>query len=528
MADPLDYTLVRVDNNIRHLAVLSYDAQRDMLVDSGLVASHGELQAAAGSVAVGTHSMESSGEQVMWTNQATGVTFAPAWHVIDESNPGGSYDRFYGPKQTIVRFAERSTIVIDPVMNVIIPVDTMALSFNFTWPEAQPGVVLEWYAYGSQQALWRAVQDVSQGTQDFIFKTPLAYHAGNYVFKMYRLDGQPLKVMGNPVTGYAGYSVTLRQFTDKPLATQEYVNTHAGSGGGTGVGDMLKSVYDSNNDGRVDRADVADGLSGTALSPVSTYYGKNAAGAVGFHPIPDVANVETELNTFKTTLNAHSATLQTQGQTLAAQDTTLKAHAKELQDHETAIENHGAQLADHASRLAVNTKNISVVQAANAVLTNEQKALRASAVAGLTVNVDNTAKTLTMLLKTADGTTVDTAHIDLATWFSGSPPVGADYKLYAGFAVTVPLNEAAVISNGKMITSPTINGLDIVLTRTPTTPSYMWVWLPDTVGVVKGFNFSGFLSTWSSTALSVSGIPGKFFVSPQQTTATSVSFEVTL
>jgi hypothetical protein len=53
------------------------------------------------------------------------------------------------------------------------------------------------------------------------------------------------------------------------------------SGGGSG--DMTKAVYDTDDDGSVDKADAIDGV-GTAGN--SKYYGTNGSGTPGFHDIP--------------------------------------------------------------------------------------------------------------------------------------------------------------------------------------------------------------------------------------------------
>lgn len=59
---------------------------------------------------------------------------------------------------------------------------------------------------------------------------------------------------------------------------------------GDGTGDMLKAVYDSNDDGRVDSADVAiQATSATDLDTVvgfSLYYGTNELGVQGWHTLP--------------------------------------------------------------------------------------------------------------------------------------------------------------------------------------------------------------------------------------------------
>ncbi|WFZ78491.1 hypothetical protein MQM1_08 [Aeromonas phage vB_AsaP_MQM1] len=520
MADPLDYTLVRLDNNIKDKALLAYDAVNDKLFDSGLTAPlSGGMQAAAGTVSVGIHSLSSSGDQITFTNQTSKVTYAPPWHVVDESSPGGSYDRFYGPKQPIVRFSERSTIVTNPVMNVYIPVETLALSFDFTWPEAQQGVVMEWYAGGSPLALWRDVRDVSQGVQDEVFPTPLAYHAGNYVFKMYRLDGEPLKVMGDPVTGYAGYGVTYREFSEKQLATQEYVQ-EAVKTGGTGIitGDMLKSVYDKDDKGYVDRARLADKITGIDSAPHSTYYGVGPDGSDGFYPLPSSADIEG--------LGKEVKDLQSQVSNVEAQ---AGANKVAIDKHTTAIEGHGVQLAAHAKSIAINDNNSrTAIQTGQSALA-ESTQVRNMMPNQITADVDHTSKTITLHLLSKSGY-VDSVVLNLSSWFTGgsTPQPGVTHKLYYGFTQNPPMSEDEILRLSQVKTVDALAGTELTPTRQGSTPKYMYVWIPDTAGTVKGFTFSGFLSTWQSTAVNVAGINGKFFVSPNRTSAQTVTFEVTV
>lgn len=67
----------------------------------------------------------------------------------------------------------------------------------------------------------------------------------------------------------------------------------SGSGGGGGQpalsSYMLKSVYDTNNDGCVDFADEATAITGADAAGNNQYYGTNASGAVGFYGLADVA-----------------------------------------------------------------------------------------------------------------------------------------------------------------------------------------------------------------------------------------------
>jgi len=65
----------------------------------------------------------------------------------------------------------------------------------------------------------------------------------------------------------------------------EFITSGSSSGGGLG-NYMLKSVYDSDNDGCVDCADEIDGIDGAGNSK---YYGTNGAGVAGFHALPSAS-----------------------------------------------------------------------------------------------------------------------------------------------------------------------------------------------------------------------------------------------
>jgi hypothetical protein len=57
--------------------------------------------------------------------------------------------------------------------------------------------------------------------------------------------------------------------------------------GGTTTGDMLKSIYDTDNDGVVD---LAESISGSPTS--SQYYGTNSTGTKGFYNLPTGTNLD--------------------------------------------------------------------------------------------------------------------------------------------------------------------------------------------------------------------------------------------
>lgn len=510
-----DYTLVRLDDNIADGAVLTYDAARDLITDSGLIASQGELQANAGTLSVGLQDMSSAGEQVVWMNTDSHVIYAPPWHVLDEVNTEGSKDRIYGALQTVTRFADRSAILENPVFPVHVPTEEVVFRLDMTFPIAQNNV--EFKVTHAGHEMWREVKDVSAGKQEIRLDIPIAFHPGDYQFSIQpygdvRLSN-PVQVMGNPATGQVGYSVVFRPFEDKTLATQEYVIAQVVGGAADEI--MLKKDYDSNNDGIVD---LAHAVKGATTSGNDKYYGTDSTGAVGFHLLPagvDVSALQTQIDANKQTADAAKA--------------EAAANKIEIDKHETAINGHGTQLAANTSQIETNKNNIDVALQRSQSALDESGVVRRNGVNAITADVDSTHKTITIKLLSTAGV-VDTALIDLSSWFAvtPTPQPGDDHKVYFGFAVNPPLTEANIIGIGQTKEVSTIANLDVSMTRTGTTPSYMWMWIPDAAGAVKGFSFSNFLSVWSSTAITVAGVAGKFYVSPNPTTAQSVEFEVSV
>lgn len=294
MADPKDYVLVRFEDSIPDNAVLAYDAQTDTIVDSGLTAKYGELQAGADSVAVGLQTMSSAGEQVVWENAHTSTVYAPPWHIIDETNTEGSRDRIYGPLQETVVFSDKSGVVENPINNINVPENGIVFAYTITFPEARKNVefiitYLNPTTPENHKALWREVLDVSAGENVISLTLPNALYTGSYYFSIKPIEPiePPIKVVGNAQTGEFAYATKFRTFREVPLATQEYVD--AAVAGGSTTDFLTKAVYDTDDDGKVNLAVAADraaALTGVQSIGDSYYYGKDATGNVGFHPLP--------------------------------------------------------------------------------------------------------------------------------------------------------------------------------------------------------------------------------------------------
>ncbi|AHK11953.1 hypothetical protein CHOED_093 [Vibrio phage CHOED] len=506
MADP-KYSLVRIDDDIADGAVLTYDAKNDKITDSGMYSSQGELRAAAGSVNVGLQTLASAGEQVIFRNENSHVNYAPPWHVIDEVNGGGSFDRYYSPIQTVTRFADRTDVLENPVFDVYIPIEEVVFRLKMTFPVAHDDVEFEVTQSGNK--MWREIMDVSAGDNELVLDMPIAFHPGTYEFSIrpYTTPGvgtdmvPPVKVMGNSQTGQVGYDVVYREFKDKPLATQEYVIATVTGGPADDV--MLKSVYDTDNDGKVDSASHADKaatLDGSSGASPSEYYGKDSTGTLGFHPLP-------------------------QGADESALKASIKANTDEVAKHQTSINAHGVQLAANASAIRSQDLRINHNKGRLDIDEREISGLRGNAVNKLTAESDVSAKTITFKLMAEHGL-VDSVLVDLKP-FLGLGPVTTS-KIYYGFSSDTLINEQEVTTSGSSRNVTSIGGVDVHMTRTQSDDAYMYLWVPDVLGAIKSLNFSGFLSVWKSSALSISGIDGKVFVSPNKTQATDVTFEVTV
>lgn len=516
MADP-KYVQVKLDDNIADGAVLTYDAKTDTITDSGMSGSQGELRANAGSINVGLQTMSSAGEQVVWQNQDSKVNYAPPWHVIDEINEGGSSDRYYKTLNTVTRFAIKTDVLENPVFDVYVPIEEVVFRLKMTFPEAHNDV--EFKVTHAGHEMWREIKNVNAGDNEIILDMPIAFHAGSYEFSIrpYTTPGvgldmvPPVKVMGDAQTGKVGYDVVYREFSEVPLATKDYVDTAVAGGVGTDL--MTKAVYDTDNDGIVD---IADNVEGVTTAGNDKYYGTDDKGAVGFHQLPagiDISTLESRMTTAEGHIDTNKASTET--------------NKAEIDKHGTAITNHGAQIAKNTSDIATNTANVKVAMQHSQSAMNEGLQNRKNAVNSIVTEVSNIHKTITLKLMSQTGL-VDSALIDLSSWFASGPQPqpGDDHKIYYGFTVKTTLPEAEIIRIGTSKEVSTINSLDVVLTRSSTTPSYMWIWLPDAAGTIKGFDFSGFVSTWNDTAINVAGVDGKLYVSPNKTSATSIEFEV--
>lgn len=99
--------------------------------------------------------------------------------------------------------------------------------------------------------------------------------------------------------------------------------------------------------------------------------------------------------------------------------------------------------------------------------------------------------------------------------------------IYAGFDVNSdPVNIEPEVMKGTSIATATAS-IEVSLHRAGDDPEYIWVFIPDGIGIVQGFNFgANFVQPWLNKAATVNNQAGKIYVSDYPTHAQSVTFKI--
>ncbi|WRQ13111.1 hypothetical protein [Vibrio phage vB_VpM-pA2SJ1] len=463
------------------------------LANSDVTASEGSLQTGANSISAGGHTLSSAGENFMFRNEWTGGIYTTVWQKVERNKNNLPQYRMYTDSKPaeIVINDTRSDVVVNPSFSLTAIENTRVWSFILLPAENIDNVFVHVEFLG--KTVWR--KNIGTFIKDVPFRydlesntTPIDVYKGqSFTIHFEHENGRDISLYGDKSSNIPYLHLIQRYW--------KFVDVGAG---GSGSGDMQKSIYDPNDDGSVL---LADNIKGASAAGNSKYYGTDNAGTPGFYDLP------------------------VPGPSEPADYSDLK---RQVQAHETSINNHGVEIAQHENEISANTRNIRLLSSRTIDNANAIDTTRKNAVSGFSLEQDKNAKTITIKMTTETGI-VDTGVINLAGWFddSGSHPPAPDYTVYYGFSANPPMSESEILRLGTKVSTPTIAGLDIRVSRTDQSSKYIWVWLPDSAGVIKGFTFSGFLSVWASTAVTVAGDSGKFYQSPNPTVATNINFEVT-
>lgn len=468
------------------------------LVDSGMTVTDGSIKAATNSLSLGPHTMSSSGENIMWKNQTDGEIFSVPW--VDVSRASVSYPTYRAyidsAMQTFDTGAGQADIVTDPIfVTAPLPEGTRlwqvdfksALNINDVYIVLEKSGIVVWkLSVGNLKINTLHSFNLDNDS------VPYDAHKGDIFTVKFVSENGPVKLFGTGTTPYIKFYV--RHFKD----------TH--------LGDMRLEDFDKDSDGVIDVAKSVDGINKAGNSQ---YYGKNAFGTVGFFDLPtgnsDLSGLmkKSVYDTDNDGVVDHAVLAEkVNGIDSAGNE---KYYGTDVSGN-VGFHSFPAGSGDYASlKQAVDTNKGDIA------------GLQVSKCDDITTAVDDSAKTITINVL-SENKVIDTEVIDLSSWFSSGPaPIAKD--IYFGFNVSSTLDESSVKSGTRQQTSH-INGHDVIMSRTDSTKAYMWIWIPDSFGSIRGFDFGGFISVWQSVPLTVNSESGKLFTSPNQTTATNVSFEV--
>lgn len=193
--------------------------------------------------------------------------------------------------------------------------------------------------------------------------------------------------------------------------------------------------------------------------------------------------------------------------------------------NKSAIDNHTAEILKNGQGVDSAVVKLADLQESDTRQQQKISALETGKADDISNTIDAATKKVTLHL-IAENKSIMSTVIDLSPLFGVSPPVTSSV-LYFGFSgtKTVTANDAKA---GSTATVSSVSGYRVHLTRVTATSAYMFAWLPDSVGAIRGFTFGGFLDTWAGTPLTVDGVVGKVFISDNPTTAKDINFEVTV
>lgn len=474
--------------------MIKWDKATGQLVGTGVKSNNeGEITTANNSVNIGIHDLGSSGRNIVFTNRVNHRHFSPIVQEfgLSDTNTRGAYQKAYGSLEDYQLYSGMNEIIADPNWKTTTVVNRTVFGLKF-WPQTDMTNVI-------YKVFDQGVEIFSENLGDFkagdnssykTLKTPYDLLTdSDFTFSLSSPDG--VVSFKGGADGKPWFQLQIRKFEWKALATEEYVAMHGGGQGGGG--DMFKSVYDKNGNNVVDEAER---ITGVTTAGNDKYYGTDSGGAVGFYTLP-------------------------------SEPADYAAQKAQIEANRVAINSHGTTIQQHENQISTNTNNIQTALQTAQSADNHLTTFRQSAVDGIRATVDHDAKTLTFTLTSQTGD-VDHAMVDLSSWFAGAVvPTPTKFTIWSGWSTNPPMGEREITTLGTQKEVTSIKGLDIHLTRSSgATPQYMWVWIPQSVGTVTGFNFSGFTSVWHSNVVNVNGIAGEFFWSPNKTSATDVNFTV--
>ncbi|UOX40276.1 putative L-shaped tail fiber protein [Vibrio phage PhiImVa-1] len=220
-------------------AILKWDATTNMLKASGVTSdAEGDLTTATNSVNIGVHDVGSAGRQIAITNRADGRTFNPVMQEVgvDDARTTPAYQREH-EGMTELEFGavtppDDYVVLTNPVWNIITSFNETVFGIELHPVQNMTNVIYTIKENGVPIYTANIGDFRSANPPSFVyFETPFSlYENKGYSVTLTCEDGSDAMFYGDPL-GRPHYTVKLKKFNFKELATKEYVDAQPSAPG---------------------------------------------------------------------------------------------------------------------------------------------------------------------------------------------------------------------------------------------------------------------------------------------------------
>lgn len=234
----------------------------------------GKIIVSSNSIEMGPHLMSSAGENIMWRNLHTGKIYSPPWQEVNRANSKLPTYRIYTDNN--MSSSTVPSVGNDEITNPIWKITSresrriFAASFKSARDTKEAIVTVK----AGNDVIWEGVIGDLKLNKTTLFNldsdsVPFDYYKNEEVTFSMSSEYGDVVLFGDSSLSMPKVTYFYRVFDEIPIP------------------DMDSSIYDKNNDGIVDEADAAQKIVGIDSAANNQYYGKNALGSVGFFDLPD-------------------------------------------------------------------------------------------------------------------------------------------------------------------------------------------------------------------------------------------------
>lgn len=227
IADSIDNnTESLIEGGVSDNEIVKWDVDASKFVGTGVFSNaEGELDVSSNSVLIGVHKVGSMGENVGFFNKSEGKTYFPAWQGvgIPDSDTFTAVTRVHGPLEYVARTTNVSEVLINPEFIVNTTHSETVFKIGLYCTNEVDNVHFRLTHNNSIVFDGDMGSSQSVGMTTFTLPTPFDLRQGEVVVAKAYGIGQDLYVKGGS-DGVPAYSLWMRPWVDKELATVEYVD----------------------------------------------------------------------------------------------------------------------------------------------------------------------------------------------------------------------------------------------------------------------------------------------------------------